>query len=92
MSLEKMNSKIESFVPSADPNKIAECHYELNEVLENGTAKDLQIVCVKYGSLLGYKCLNYMLESLYHGVTPSWVGGSVVDKAELRKETKPWWG
>lgn len=98
MSLEKMNSKIESFTPTtADPNKIAECWSKLIEVLESGSAKDLQIVCIKYGALLGYKRLNYMLEALYHGVTPAWVDGSVVIEPSTTQQEvkpaaqKPWW-
>lgn len=96
MSLEKMNSKIESFVPSADSNKIQECWSKLNEVLESGSAKDLQVLNVKYGSVLGYKCFCYMVEALYHGVTPSWVDGSVIIESTTQQEvkpvvTKPWW-
>lgn len=97
MSLEKMNTKIESFVPSADPNKIQECWNRLSEIMPLGSAKDLQILSVKYGAIVGYKCFFYMLEALYHRVTPSWVDGSVVIEPSTTQQEvkpaaqKPWW-
>lgn len=94
MAIDKMNSKIESFAPTADPNKIAECWGKLVEVMESGSAKDLQVLNVKYGSVLGYKCFCYMVEALYHNYTPSWVDGVIESTTQQEVNpvvTKPWW-
>lgn len=83
MSVEKMNEKINSFNPSASPEKVTQAW---NEHLACLSFPDLQKWFVKWGSVLGYKCCCYMNECLYHNVTPSWVD---VDGSDVVKINEP---
>lgn len=96
MSLEKMNSKIEAFVPNADPNKIQEVWEKLIANRKGVGTADLWTLSVQYGAIVGYKCFHYMVEAIYHGYTPNWVDPNFQlaqeqDNSTAQTSKLEWW-